>query len=151
MRVKRSNGAKMGTDEASGATEVICRKIKPGRERDYDEWFRRFLELKKTSPGYLNTTLISPGGSDFGTRYIITRFKDKDSLDAWRKSENRAKMIQEANIYSTVQYQSATGLETWFALPKLEAIKPPPRWNMALVTFVAAYVISWAANFFSTL
>lgn len=138
----------MGTDEESGATEVISREIKAGRETDNDEWHRRFLEIKKKAPGYLNTTVIAPGGSKSGRRYIITRFKDKSSLENWQKSENRAKMLEEVNRYSTPNYASATGLETWFALPKLEGIKPPPRWKMALVTFAAAYMISWVANFF---
>jgi antibiotic biosynthesis monooxygenase (ABM) superfamily enzyme len=138
----------MGTDEDSGATEVIIREIKAGREKDYDEWHRRFLELKKRAPGYLSTTIIAPGGSNSSTRYIITRFKDKDSLKSWQKLENREKMFEEVNSYSTPHYKSATGLETWFSLPKLEAIKPPPRWKMALVTFVAAFIISWVAQFF---
>jgi uncharacterized protein len=139
----------MGTDEESGVTEVIRREIKIGRETDYDEWHNRFLELKKKAPGYLSTTVIAPGGGNSGIRYVITRFKDKASLENWQKSENRAKMLKEVNSYSTPHYESnATGLETWFTLPKLEAIKPPPRWKMALVTFVAAYIISWVANFF---
>jgi antibiotic biosynthesis monooxygenase (ABM) superfamily enzyme len=138
----------MGTDEASGATEVIIREIKAGREKDYDEWNRRFLELKKRAPGYLSTTIIAPGGRNSSIRYIITRFKDKDSLESWQKLENREKMFEEVNSYSTPHYRSATGLETWFTLPKLEAVKPPPRWKMVLVTFLAAFIISWVASFF---
>jgi antibiotic biosynthesis monooxygenase (ABM) superfamily enzyme len=138
----------MGTHEASGATEVIIREIRAGREKDYDEWNRRFLELKKRAPGYLSTTIIAPGGRNSSIRYIITRFKDKDSLESWQKLENRERMFEEVNSYSTPHYKSATGLETWFSLPKLEAIKPPPRWKMALVTFVAAFIISAVAQFF---
>jgi antibiotic biosynthesis monooxygenase (ABM) superfamily enzyme len=138
----------MVTDEAIGVTEIISREIRAGREADYDAWHRRFLEMKKKAPGYLNTIVIAPGGSKSGTRYIITRFKDKSSLENWQKSENRAKMLEEVNSYSTPHYESATGLETWFTLPKLEAIKPPPRWKMALVTFAAAFMISLVANFF---
>jgi uncharacterized protein len=138
----------MVIDEAIGVTEIISREIRAGREADYDEWHRRFLEIKKKAPGYQNTTIIAPGGSNSGIRYVITRFKDKGSLENWQKSENRAKMLEEVNSYSTPHYESATGLETWFTLPKLEVIKPPPRWKMAMVTFVAAYIISWATNFF---
>jgi uncharacterized protein len=141
----------MGTNESSGATEVICREIKVGREKDFDEWFRHFLDLKKRAPGYLSTTVIAPGGSNSGTRYIITRFSNKDSLETWQKSEERTKMLDEVNSYSTPHYKTATGLETWFTLPKLEAIKPPPRWKMALVTFVAAFIISAVAQLFINL
>jgi antibiotic biosynthesis monooxygenase (ABM) superfamily enzyme len=39
----------------------------------------------------------------------------------------------------------ATGLETWFALPNLEAqisATTSPRWKMAIVVFIAGYAIS---------
>lgn len=139
----------MVTDEAIEVTEIISIEIRAGREADYDAWYRRFLEMKKKkAPGYLNTTVIAPGGSKSDIRYIITRFKDKASLENWQKSGSRAKMLEEVNSYSTPHYESATGLETWFILPKLGTIKPPPRWKMALVTFVAAYIIGLVANFF---
>jgi len=28
-------------------TTVICRKIKPGREKDYNDWVRRYLTLER--------------------------------------------------------------------------------------------------------
>lgn len=40
---------------------------------------------------------------------------------------------------------TASGLETWFALPDLKtqiSLTPPPRWKMAIVVFIAAYAIS---------
>ena len=33
-------------------------------------------------------------------------------------------------------------METWFTLPDLKTIVPPPRWKMAIVVFIAAYGIS---------
>jgi antibiotic biosynthesis monooxygenase (ABM) superfamily enzyme len=44
-------------------TTVICRKIKPGHEKDYNYWVRRYLELERKAPGYLGTTIIIAGGS----------------------------------------------------------------------------------------
>ena len=39
----------------------------------------------------------------------------------------------------------ATGLETWFSLPRLKygsTSPPPPRWKMVIVSFIGAYCIS---------
>lgn len=52
---------------------------------------------------------------------------------------------------STRYYERATGQETWFTLPDLKAIVAPPKWKMAIVTFIAAYSISSRVTFFFTL
>jgi uncharacterized protein len=40
-----------------------------------------------------------------------------------------------------------TGLETWFILPNLKTIVAPPRWKMAIVSFIGAYSISSLAQY----
>jgi antibiotic biosynthesis monooxygenase (ABM) superfamily enzyme len=53
-------------------------------------------------------------------------------------------LLKEANDYSTRQYETSTGLETWFTLPGLKTLSqsPPPKWKMAILIFIAAYAIS---------
>ena len=46
---------------AKDVTVVISRKIKPGCEKQYDDWLRRFLMLEKNIPGYVETTIITQG------------------------------------------------------------------------------------------
>ena len=86
-------------------------------------------------------------GTDSAVRHIIYRFSNKASLDAWENSEQSRKLIEEVNNYSTPYLQRATGLETWFALPDLKAIVAPPKWKMAIVSFIAAYSISSVAHY----
>jgi uncharacterized protein len=126
-------------------TEIISRNIKPGHEKDYDDWLQRYMKLESEVPGYLGTTILAPGGSSSSVRYVINRFADKTSLDAWENSEEARKLIEEANNCST--YERATGLETWFSLPDLKTIAAPPRWKMAIVSFIGAYCISSLASF----
>jgi antibiotic biosynthesis monooxygenase (ABM) superfamily enzyme len=63
-------------------------------------------------------------------------------MRAWEDSQESLDLIEEANNYSIPHYESATGMETWFTLPDMETIVPPPRWKMAIVIFMAAYGIS---------
>ena len=125
-------------------TSVICRNIKPGHEKDYDNWLRHYLTFERKAPGYLSTTIIIPGGSKSSLRYIIRHFADKAAMEAWDNSEESQKLIQEADNYSTRHYETSSGLETWFTLPGLKTLSqsPPPRWKMAIVIFFAAYIIS---------
>ena len=136
------------TERASKeATVVVNLKIKPGCEKDYDQWLVRFLILQRKVPGYLGTTTIVETGPDSSERHIIHRFRDRASLEAWESSEDLRKQTEEVNKYSTPYLQKATGLETWFNLPGLKAIVPPPKWKMAIVAFIGAYSISSLASF----
>ena len=139
-------------DYQNEVTTVICRKIKPGHEKDYNDWVQRYLTLERKAPGYLGTTIIVPGGSKSPLWYIIRRFADKAAMERWDNSEESLRLLKEANDYSTRHYDTSTGLETWFTLPDLKTLSqsPPPRWKMAIVIFFAAYAISSVSRYILT-
>jgi antibiotic biosynthesis monooxygenase (ABM) superfamily enzyme len=83
-----------GEQASEEVTVVVNRTIKPGSEKNYDEWLRRFLTLGMNVPGYLGTTTIMEAGTDSTVRHIIHRFRDKASLDAWENSEELCKLMQ---------------------------------------------------------
>src|SRR5437764_11163910 len=97
-------------------------------------------------PGYRGTTTIMETGTTSSVRPIIHRFRDNGSLDTWENSQELHEQTEEVNKYSTPYLQKATGLETWFTLPDLKAIVPPPKWKMAIATFIGAYCISLLAS-----
>jgi uncharacterized protein len=134
----------MPSNDQNEVTSVICRNIKPGHEKDYDDWLRRYLAFERKAPGYLGTTIILPGGRSSTLRYIIHRFTNRTSMVAWESSPESLTLLDEANNYSTRHYETSTGLETWFTLPDLKTLVggTPPKWKMVLVIFIAAYVIS---------
>ena len=129
-------------------TSLISRSIKPGYEKEYDDWLRRFLAFERRALGYLGTTVVIPGGTSSNIRYIIRRFTDRASMEIWDNSPDVQKLLNEANRYSTRHYKTATGLETWFVLPDLKPVLPPPRWKMAIVVFIAAYTTSLLSRSF---
>jgi antibiotic biosynthesis monooxygenase (ABM) superfamily enzyme len=75
---------------------------------------------------------------------LIMRFSDKRSLRAWNDSDERKALTSAASEFSEPAYEEASSLETWFTIPGLGAVRPPPRWKMALVTTPAAYVLIMA-------
>ena len=103
------------------------------------------MKSERQFPGYLGTTIIAPGTNSSSVRYIVNRFVDQVSLDTWENSEVALSLIDEINKYSTLQ--RVTGLETWFNLPNLKTISAPPKWKMAIVSFIGAYCISLLASF----
>jgi antibiotic biosynthesis monooxygenase (ABM) superfamily enzyme len=141
---------KMTSKQQNEVISVICRNIKPGHEKDYDDWLRRYLTFERKAPGYLGTTIILPGDTGSNLRYIIHRFTNRELTEAWENSAEYKNLLEEANNYSTRHYETSTGLETWFTLPNLKTRSqppPPPRWKMAIVAFIGAYCISSLAQY----
>ena len=76
-------GENQDTERASEEVTVVVNiRIKPGCEKDYDEWLGCFLILERKVPGYLGTTTIMETGTDSSARHVIHRFRDKTSLEA---------------------------------------------------------------------
>jgi uncharacterized protein len=140
---------KLSGDYQKEVTWVICRKIKPGRQKDFDGWFEHYMTFQRKAPGYLGTTVIIPGGSKSSLRYVIHRFTNKAAKETWENSPELIKLQEDVNKYSEPYYDTATGLETWFALPNLRtqiSVPTPPQWKMAIVVFIAAFPISWGSR-----
>ena len=133
--------------EGAEVTAVVSRHVKPGRDKDYAEWFGRVLEAIRRFPGYRGVTSVIPGGNDPDARIVVYRFADKASMDAWESSPERKALLSEVEEYATQVYTKATGLETWFALPNTHSVVPPPKWKMVAVTFLAASTISFVEHF----
>jgi antibiotic biosynthesis monooxygenase (ABM) superfamily enzyme len=51
----------MSDKHQNEVTSVICRNIKSGHEKDYDDWLRRYLTYERRAPGYLGKTITYPG------------------------------------------------------------------------------------------
>ncbi|MGB8937706.1 MAG: hypothetical protein WCC17_21665 [Candidatus Nitrosopolaris sp.] len=75
-------------------TWVICRNIKPGRQKDYDDWIERYLTSERKAPGYVGTTIIIPEGSKSSLRYIIHR--DMGKFTGINKAIRRSKQLLRA-------------------------------------------------------
>ena len=66
------DGENQDTERASKEVTVVVNiRIKPGCEKDYDEWLEHFLKLQRKVPGYLGTTTIMETDPDASARHII--------------------------------------------------------------------------------
>ena len=123
--------------EHKRVTAVVTRDLLAGRERDYDDWVRR-AAAASAAYGASGHTFLTPqaGGR---RRVLVAHFADEAGARAWEQSEERARLVEEAAKFSTMEVQHTSGLEAWFTLPGERAIVPPPRWKQLLVTLIGAY------------
>ena len=123
-------------------TVVVSRNVFPGHERDYDDWVRKLVAAAKQAPGNKGVTMLMPSPGKSGLYHVVLRFTDEKSVHQWETSYIRQKLSHEADAFSRRIRQQATGLETWFSIPECPELETPPRWKMAIVTFIAVYVLA---------
>jgi uncharacterized protein len=124
--------------EDDKVTVVVTRDVVPGRQRDYEEWARRAVSASARY-GATGHTFLTPDAGVPTRRVLVARFPNEDAVRGWDESEDRERVVREAEGFSSLHIQRATGLEAWFTVPGERAIVPPPRWKQLLATLVGAY------------
>lgn len=116
---------------------VIERVVTPGREADFRAWAEGFTAAAAAAPGHEGASVLAPAGG--GPHVLLLRFASAAAFERWRESNAYRDAIHDADRSSRAGEapQVRTGLETWFTIPGTAPQAPPPRWKMALVTWLA--------------
>ena len=120
---------------------LYSRRVKAGREADFEAWARGIVAAARQFPGHLGASVLdAPGSREY---HILFSFADRRSLRVWLESAERHRWLAQVEglLEADRGLQQLTGLETWFKLPgsNVPTMKPPPRWKMWLVSLVAVY------------
>ena len=120
---------------------AITRRVKAGCEEEFQQALRQFFKESFAHGGVVGATMLAPLPGTEGREYGILRtFRDEQERDAFYNSpmfkawDERARSLTEGDPV----YQRLDGLEAWFRSPG----GPPPRWKMALLTWIAVWPVS---------
>ena len=120
---------------------AITRRVRPGHEAEFQQALREFLQTSFTHGGVHGASMLTPPpGSNSREFGILRTFASEAEKDAFYDSqmfktwEARARTMTEGEPVS----RQLHGLEAWFRSSQA----PPPRWKMALVTFLGVYPTS---------
>jgi antibiotic biosynthesis monooxygenase (ABM) superfamily enzyme len=128
-------------------TVTVRRKVRPGREAEYEAWLARLTEgAARDFPGYLGADFHRPGPG--GAYRSVFRFDSLDHLEAFERSDYRAKMLAEAAplFAADAAWERLTGLEFWFDPPPGTRLPQPSPHRMALVLIAVVFVLVLALN-----
>jgi uncharacterized protein len=123
-------------------TIVVTRRVRPGRESDYEDWLRRLFQEAAALPGYLGANVERPPVDARVREYTsVFRFDAVDNLRAFERSDMRRRYLAEVVDYveSEASWHQLSGLEFWFTPPKGTVVAQPARWRMALLMIVVVY------------
>ena len=117
---------------------AITRRVRPGCEGEFQEALREFFQTSFGHGGVLGASMLTPPpGSESREYGILRTFRNEEERDAFYASpmfkawETRARTLTEGEPV----YRQLHGLEAWFRSPS----GPPPRWKMALATFLGVF------------
>ena len=124
-------------------TAVASRRVKQGREHEFEEWVSGILAAANEFPGYLGSEVLRPSDSDDNEYKIVFRFDHASDLHAWENSEERQRWLGKSRplLQEEEKVHVLTGLETWFTMPSKAGEPPPPRYKMAIVTWLAVFPV----------
>jgi antibiotic biosynthesis monooxygenase (ABM) superfamily enzyme len=123
-------------------TVVVKRRVKAGREAEYEAWLERLLDGAKGLPGYLGTTVTRPpaGSREYTS---VFRFDSVTHLEAFEQSDLRRRALLEVvpHVEADARWERLSGLELWFTPPPGTVVPQPSRFRMALVMIGVVYTL----------
>jgi len=129
--------------EGGPVTVSISRRVKPGRETDYEAWVRGVIDAASHFPGHMGVNVLRPSSKTGGRYVLIYRFDTWENGEAWEKSDARSHWVAKLPdlVEGETETRKVTGLEAWFELPDVPVQKPAPRWKMSVVLIVVVFVL----------
>jgi len=129
-------------------TIVAVHRVKPGKEKVFEETLSGLLDAAMSFEGHLGANILRPSNPSDPQYRIIFKFNRISNLHRWEESPVRREwLIRLASLtQDSSPLQILTGLETWFTLPQKRAVVPPPRYKMALITWLAIFPLISGIN-----
>ncbi|HET7273226.1 MAG TPA: antibiotic biosynthesis monooxygenase [Rubrobacter sp.] len=132
-------------DEDPPVTAIASRRVKPGKEQEFEEWVSGILAAAAEYPGYLGSNVMRPSDPDDDEFQILFKFDHASNLKRWEKSSERQAWLRKVQpLVHEENVRVLTGLETWFTLPSRPGEPAPPRYKMAVVTWIAVFPLATA-------
>lgn len=128
---------------------IVDHMVCPRNKKEFEHLLKSILEESSKFRGYIDSKLIKPKKEEDPNYRVMFRFDTQENLDKWLVSNVRFHYIEkiEALTEKPTVLQVITGLESWFALPGQQTLTPPPRYKMAIVTWVAITSLLLVFNF----
>lgn len=137
------------SDDLTGQpfTVVVRQVVKPGREAEFETAMKEFIAESLGFPGSGDFHVVRPSGPGSTEYTVIHRFADEAARRRFVDAPTYRPWMARLRALTDVapRMQEFGGIAGWFTLPGpggRSAHGPPPRWKMALVTFVGVYPLT---------
>lgn len=131
-------------------TVLVSRHPRKDKEREFEQALSDTVNIALQFPGHLGVTILKPQANESEAYRIIVKFDSEEHFQHWYQSPEAHYWF---DILASLEERPAnleimTGLETWFTVNSVSVrpIVPPPRHKMAIVTWLAIFLLIVAIN-----
>jgi antibiotic biosynthesis monooxygenase (ABM) superfamily enzyme len=135
----------MNTELSDGVVTLLVRhRVKQGMDQKYEAWLRRTIATARSYQGHLGIDVMRGQSRGLTLFTCVLRFATTEQLQYWLDSEDRQRLVAEAQplLADGDQIEVNADHEFWFT-PIDDAQTPPPRWKQACVTFLVILPLSF--------
>jgi len=140
--MSQTTAASFDTEEGP-VTVSVARRVRPGREADYERWVSGIIGTASGFAGHQGASVLRPGPETDNQYVIIYRFDTYAHSRQWERSAERRAWLDSLDgmVEGEAQVKKVTGLEFWFDLPEVPAQATPSQHRMALTLMVVVFVM----------
>lgn len=129
-------------DENNIYTAIVTLQVKPGSELLYENWQDKITQAALKFEGHLGVNSLRPPSGRAPEYVTVFRFHGYENLKRWINSPIRQELLEEVKplLEKTAEVQILEGMANWFTLPGRPELKPPPKYKMAILLWVAVFL-----------
>jgi antibiotic biosynthesis monooxygenase (ABM) superfamily enzyme len=135
------------TNTADRLTVVVSRRIRPGREAEFEKTMQSFVQFALSFPGHRGINVLRPpaGGRDYT---VVDQFSDESARSKFKASAEYQDWMRRLGELTDgdPRIEELSGLEGWFTLPQRSGLAKPPKYKMAVSTFLGVFPVAMALN-----
>lgn len=122
-------------------TVVVRRPINKGDIAKIEAQIDELVATCEQFPGHLGGIVLRNKTGQMAERVIVLRFSDKTVWEAWREHPDTIGRIAALDDETGIKGERnfAEGIAGWFDLPGVTGLKAPPKWKMAVVTWISIF------------
>jgi uncharacterized protein len=130
-------------DAADGVvTEIVTTYVKPGKDREYQQWAEKIHRAEAQFPGYRGGYLQPPVSDRQRYWTTLVRFATAEQLDAWLNSEVRRDLLRdhETLVQSWEHHRLPSSFAGWFPTDPASG-NSPPSWKQSMLVILMLFPI----------
>ena len=126
-------------------TVLITRRPHKSNQKEFEQALSKTIDAALEFPGHLGVTVLKPRKEDSNDYQILVKFASQADYQRWCHSNEATHWFRILNRLEEKppNLEIMTGLETWFAVngSTSRLMIPPPRYKMAIVTWIAIFIL----------
>jgi uncharacterized protein len=127
-------------------TILVTRSPCQGNQQEFERALSETIDAALKFPGHLGVTVLKPQTEESREYQILVKFASELDYQKWYRSPEAAYWFEILNRLEEkpANLETMTGIETWFVVNRASTsrpIIPPPRYKMAIVTWIAIFAL----------